>query len=111
MNELDSRDEHSRAILFGTRRRLRSHHGSVEIVDGGQQFLCQLHDAPLLRGRRFACGAPAVVLEVGLGSLRQLQVLVGLAGPRGELLEIMLDLRLVVGGTFTARWFFLLILR
>src|SRR5207248_3861104 len=51
------------------------------------------------------------VLEVCLGPLRELKVLVGLPGPRGEFLEITFQLRLVLGGAFGARWFLLLSLQ
>ena len=73
---------------------------AVEVVDRGQQLLCQLGDAAILRERRIARGALAVVLEVGLRALRQRQILIRLLGLRSDLVEVLLDqLTAVVVGT------------
>ena len=66
---------------------------AVEVVDRRQKLLRELRDAALLGGRRLARGALAVVLEVGLGPLGKRQILVGLLGLGGELLEVVLERR------------------
>ena len=70
------------------RRRPRANARS-RLSTAGSSSERELGDAALLRGRRLARGAPAVVLEVGLGPLGELEVLVGLLGLRGELLEVV----------------------
>ncbi len=83
MDELDPGQQV--ATVAGARRGLEC---AVEVVHGGQQFLGQLiRRAP---GRRRLAGRPfAVVLEVGLGPLGQLQILVSLLGPGRQLLQIV----------------------
>ena len=61
---------------------------AIEVVDRGQQRERELGRPALLRGRRLAGGPLAVVLEVGLGALGQRQVLVGLLGLGGELVQV-----------------------
>jgi len=56
-----------------------------------------------LRGGRLPCGTPAVVLEVGLGPLCELQVGIRLLGLGQDLLEIVLELRLVVARAVAGR--------
>src|SRR3984885_2813547 len=97
---LDARHEGLCAVVgwvaVGGRHQLRGLKRAVEVVDRGQQFLGQLGDAALLGGRRLAGGPLAVVLKVGLGAPGELEILVGLLGLRGELLEVVLELALVV---------------
>jgi len=66
---------------------------AVEVVDRRQQLLGELGDAALLRERGLARDALSVVLEVGLGALREREVLVALGRERAELVEV--DLQVV----------------
>ena len=63
-----------------------------QVVDGRQQLAREPGDAAAL-GRAQLLGRPlAEVLEVGLRPLRQREVLVALAGPGRQLVEVVLDL-------------------
>ena len=65
----------------------------VEVVDRGQQLARELRHAPLLRGRRLASSALAVVLKVSARPLGKLEVFVGLVYQAFGF-EIDLDLKL-----------------
>ena len=81
---------HERRGIVGAvaRRGVRRVERPVEVVDRGQQLEREPCDAAVLRDRRVTDRALAVVLEVRLRPLRQVEILVGLVRLRGQRLQV-----------------------
>src|ERR1700684_3581559 len=84
---------------------------AFEVVDRRQKLLRELGDTALLRERRLARDALAVVLEVSLRALREREVLVALGRERAELavcpgwgIEVALQLGRAVDVLSCAAW-------